>query len=95
MVNALNPKKKKKIKIIKRIHPISIQNTGKTEIQILLLTRKIDQLSFHLELHPEDYGSTCSLRKLIGQRKRLLKYLCTHNFMNYSYLLECIKTIER
>jgi small subunit ribosomal protein S15 len=63
-------------------------DTGSPEVQIALLTGRINQLSNHLKLHPKDFDSRRSLLKLIGQRKRLLAYLRREDRSRYQELVE-------
>ena len=51
------------------------KNTGKTEVQIALLTTRIKELTEHLKTHKKDHHSRRGLLKLVGQRRRLLRYL--------------------
>ncbi len=60
--------------IIKEYH-IHNKDTGSPEVQIALLTRRIDQLVEHLKVHKHDEHSRLGLIKLVGQRKRHLNYL--------------------
>lgn len=50
-------------------------DTGSPEVQIAILTRRIKDLTQHLKSHKHDYASTRGLKKLVGQRRQLLKYL--------------------
>ena len=50
-------------------------DTGSPEVQVALLTRRIKDLTEHLKAHKHDYASTRGLKKLVGQRRQLLKYL--------------------
>ena len=50
-------------------------DTGSPEVQIALLTRRILDITEHLNIHKHDYLSLRGLRKLVGQRRRMLKYL--------------------
>lgn len=50
-------------------------DTGSAEIQIALLTAKIDHLSEHLQGHKKDFSSRRGLLKMVGKRNSLLKYL--------------------
>jgi small subunit ribosomal protein S15 len=50
-------------------------DTGSAEVQIALLSRRIKDLTQHLKVHKHDYASTRGLKKLVGQRRQLLKYL--------------------
>ena len=51
------------------------KNTGKTEVQVALLTTRIKELTEHLKTHKKDHHSRRGLLKLVGQRRRLLRYL--------------------
>ena len=50
-------------------------DTGSPEVQIAMLTRRINQLTEHLKLHKHDHHSRRGLLILVGQRRRLLAYL--------------------
>lgn len=50
-------------------------DTGSPEVQIALLTRRIKDLTVHLKSNKHDYASTRGLKKLVGQRRQLLKYI--------------------
>ena len=62
-------------------------DTGSSEVQIALLTRRINQLNEHLKVHKHDQGSRHGLLKLVGQRRAHLKYLMTTNPAHYRELL--------
>ncbi|GMU20265.1 MAG: 30S ribosomal protein S15 [Phycisphaerae bacterium] len=51
------------------------KDTGSPEIQVALLTDRINELTEHLKLHKKDQSSRRGLLKLVGRRSRLLKYL--------------------
>ncbi len=50
-------------------------DTGSAEVQVALLTSRIGYLTEHLKLHEKDHASRRGLLKLVGQRRKLLKYL--------------------
>lgn len=50
-------------------------DTGSTEVQVALLTQRINELSEHFKLHKKDHHSRRGLLKLVSQRRRLLNYL--------------------
>jgi small subunit ribosomal protein S15 len=50
-------------------------DTGSPEVQIALLTKRIDELTEHLKLHRKDHSSRRGLLKMVGQRSALLKYV--------------------
>ena len=58
-------------------------DTGSTEVQVALLTRRIKDLTAHLKVHKHDYASTRGLKKLVGQRRQLLKYLNKKDYSRY------------
>jgi small subunit ribosomal protein S15 len=64
------------------------KDTGSTEVQIALLTERIKDLTEHLKLHKKDHSSRRGLLKLVGQRRRLLKYLKKTDLDTYRGLLE-------
>ena len=63
------------------------KDTGSSEIQIGLLTQKIDKLSNHFKKFKKDKHSSLGLLKAINRRKRLLKYLKNHNVDSYNNIL--------
>lgn len=63
-------------------------DTGSPEVQIALLTTRINQLTEHLKIHKHDEHSRRGLLKLVGQRLRHLKYLSKKNPDAYKALIE-------
>jgi small subunit ribosomal protein S15 len=63
-------------------------DTGSPEVQIALLTSRILQLTEHLQSHKHDQHSRRGLLKLVGQRRRQLKYLSTTNPESYRELIK-------
>jgi small subunit ribosomal protein S15 len=53
-------------------HGKSDQDTGSTEVQVAMLTRRIEELTEHLRTHPKDHYSRRGLLKLVGRRRRFL-----------------------
>jgi small subunit ribosomal protein S15 len=66
----------------------SDKNTGLTEVQIALLTERITQLTEHFKIHKKDTNSRRGLLILVGQRRRLLKYLQRTDLMKYRELIQ-------
>ena len=62
-------------------------DTGSPEVQIALLTARITELTEHLKIIKKDFSSRLGLLKLVGQRKRLLKYLKNKDYSTYSKLI--------
>jgi len=64
------------------------KDSGKTEVQIAILTTDIDQLTEHLKANPKDHKSKRGLQQKVGKRKRLLKYLKDTNITRYREALD-------
>ncbi|MFO7265422.1 MAG: 30S ribosomal protein S15 [Limnochordales bacterium] len=62
-------------------------DTGSPEVQIAILTARINQLSEHLQVHKKDFHSRRGLYKLIGQRRGLLNYLQKTDVERYRALV--------
>jgi small subunit ribosomal protein S15 len=69
-------------------HGKSEKNTGSSEAQIALLTERISLLTEHFKINKKDTNSRRGQLKLIGQRRRLLKYLQRTNLGGYRELIE-------
>lgn len=63
------------------------EDTGSTEVQVALLTQRINQLTGHMATHRHDYHSQRGLLKLVGQRRRLLSYLSKQDIERYNKLI--------
>jgi small subunit ribosomal protein S15 len=66
-------------------------DTGSPEVQVALLTERIQYLTEHFKTHPKDHASRRGLLKLVGNRRRLLDYLKRHDVPRYSSLIERLK----
>ncbi|HET9094346.1 MAG TPA: 30S ribosomal protein S15 [Solirubrobacteraceae bacterium] len=66
----------------------SPQDTGKPEVQIALLTARINQLTDHLRTHKKDHHSRRGLLMLVGQRRRFLRYLERSDLERYRSLVK-------
>ena len=66
------------------------KNTGSTEAQIALLTDRIKMLTEHFQVHKKDHASRRGLLMLVGQRRRLLKYLAKTNLDKYRELIQTL-----
>ena len=64
------------------------QDSGSTEVQIAILTTRINNLKSHFDKHIHDYHSNRGLMKMIGRRRRLLKYYHNTNRDNYGKLIK-------
>lgn len=65
-------------------------DTGSTEVQVALLTERINQLTSHMAANKHDYHSERGLLKLIGRRRRLLAYLSRENTERYNSLIKSL-----
>ena len=63
-------------------------DTGSPEVQVALLTERINQLIEHLKIHAHDHHSRRGLLKLVGRRRRLLAYLNSKDKDRYRALIE-------
>jgi len=79
--------KERKEEIIKK-YGGSENNTGATEVQIALITDRIQDLTEHFKTHKKDHASRRGLLKLVGQRRRLLRYLRQTDLEKYRSLLK-------
>ena len=63
------------------------KDTGSTQVQVALLTERINQLTEHLKVHRHDHHTQRGLIKLVGQRRRLLDYLKREDLPRYQALI--------
>ncbi len=63
-------------------------DTGSPQVQIALLTRRINDLTEHLRTHPKDHYSRRGLLKLVGRRRRFLDYLQRKDIEGYRALIK-------
>ena len=64
------------------------QDTGSPEVQVALLTHRINELTEHFKVHKKDHHSRRGLLKLVGRRRRLLDYLKAQDFERYRATIE-------
>ena len=64
------------------------KDTGSTEVQIALLTARIQELTEHFKMHKKDHSSRRGLLKLVGHRRTLLKYLKKKDLESYRAILK-------
>ncbi|MCW6038227.1 30S ribosomal protein S15 [Spirulina subsalsa FACHB-351] len=62
-------------------------DTGSSDVQVAMLTKRINQLTEHLKINKKDHSSRRGLLKLIGRRKRLLAYIQKHDYEHYQTLI--------
>ena len=66
------------------------KDTGSTEVQVALLTDRIVYLTEHLKTNKKDHSSRLGLLKLVGQRRRLMRYLRKKDFAKYNEVKEAL-----
>jgi small subunit ribosomal protein S15 len=66
-------------------------DTGSPEVQIALLTNRINYLTDHLRMHKHDESSRRGLLKMVGRRRRLLAYVRKKDFQRYQALTDRLK----
>jgi small subunit ribosomal protein S15 len=69
-------------------HGRDARDTGSTEVQVAMLTRRINDLTEHLRTHPKDHYSRRGLLRLVGQRRRFLAYLQRTDLEGYRALIK-------
>lgn len=67
-----------------RVHP---NDTGSTEVQVAILSKRIDQLTEHVKVHKKDHHTRLGLTKMVAKRRRLLDYLKREDFDRYKALI--------
>jgi small subunit ribosomal protein S15 len=68
-----------------RVHE---SDTGSPEVQVAVLTERIRELTEHLKIHQKDFHSRRGLLKMVGRRRKLLRYLRDKDFNRYRSLIE-------
>ncbi len=76
-----------KKKIVIDNYKLSDQDTGSTQVQIALLSEKINSLVNHFDLHKKDHHSRQGLLKMVNTRRKLLNYLKEKNQSQYQSLI--------
>jgi small subunit ribosomal protein S15 len=79
--------KEAKLEIIGK-HGRTETDTGSPEVQVALMTKRINELTEHLRTHRKDHYSRRGLLKLVGRRRRLLNYLQRENLESYRALIK-------
>lgn len=81
---------KEKDALIKKFQ-IHKDDTGSPEVQVAILSKEIDQVSEHLKVHKKDNHSRRGLLKMVGNRRRLLRYLKGEDEKRYDKIIEKLK----
>ena len=79
--------KEEKLELIKT-HAQHEGDTGSPEVQVALLTARIEQLTEHFKVHKKDFHSRTGLLKLVGRRRNILGYLRKKDVQRYRALIE-------
>ncbi len=79
--------KERKLEIVKRFETHA-GDTGSAEVQIALLTERIETLAKHFDLHKKDNHSRLGLLKMVGKRRRLLNYLKSNKSVSYKLVIK-------
>ena len=82
---ALQTDKKKELI---RKHKVHDKDTGSSQVQIALLTERINTLTGHFKGHQKDHHSRLGLLKMVNKRRRLLEYLQRNDLAQYQALIE-------
>jgi len=77
-----------KKKAIIEEHKLHESDTGSPEVQIALMTDRINHLNEHLKIHKKDFHSRRGLLKMVGKRRNLLNYLKKKDIAKYRQLIE-------
>ncbi|HTL11775.1 MAG TPA: 30S ribosomal protein S15 [Bdellovibrionota bacterium] len=81
--------KSNKAEIVKKFGK-SATNTGSPEVQVALLTHRINELNSHFKTNPKDHHSNRGLLKMVGRRKRLLAHLKRTDVKRYAGLIDSL-----
>ena len=77
----------KKIQIVET-HKLHAKDTGSPEVQVAILTTRINELTEHLRTHKKDFHSRRGLLMMVGKRRRLLQYLSREDHTRYRTLID-------
>lgn len=78
--------KETKLEIISK-HGGKTENTGLTEVQVAIFTKRINDITEHLKANPKDHAGRRGLMKLVGKRRRLLDYLIKTDITRYRQII--------
>lgn len=79
--------KEKKQELVKKFGA-SEKDCGKAEVQVAILTERINQLTGHFEAHKKDHASRRGLMMLVGKRRRILDYLAAKDIARYRAIIK-------
>ena len=81
--------KERKTEIIKT-HAQHEGDTGSAEVQIALLTTRINELTEHFQKHPKDFGGRRGLLRLVGRRRNMLNYVRNQDVERYRAIVQAL-----
>ena len=79
--------KEEKLEIVKK-YGKDEKDSGKSEVQIALLTKRINDLTSHFDVHKKDHHSRRGLMMMVGKRRRLLDYLMKKDINRYRAVIQ-------
>ena len=79
--------KERKLEVINE-YKVHETDTGSAEVQVAILTKRINELNEHLKEHKKDHHSRRGLLKMVGKRRNLLRYLKNKDIERYRSLIE-------
>ena len=79
--------KEEKLEIVKKFGA-NDKDSGKSEVQIALLTKRINDLTSHFDKHKKDHHSRRGLMMMVGKRRRLLDYLSRKDIARYRAIIK-------
>lgn len=79
--------KEEKLELIKK-YGTNEKDSGKSEVQIALLTKRINDLTGHFGIHKKDHHSRRGLLMMVGKRRRLLDYLMRKDIQRYRTIIK-------
>ena len=83
----MNLSKEEKLEIIKK-YGATDKDSGKAEVQIALLTARINKLTSHFSDHKKDHASRRGLMQMVGKRRRLLDYVAGKDIERYRSIIK-------
>ena len=83
----MNLSKDEKLEIIKKFGS-SEKDSGKAEVQVAMITERINKLTGHFEVNKKDHASRRGLLMLVGKRRRLLEYLAKKDIERYRSIIK-------